>query len=419
MHLDFAIGQCGRVAARLACLLVAVFALCGSLNGQQAGAQEYREIRDYQRADGTTAPIDAAALDRKRLSIQQMLRDGQFGGAENEQLFDEFFHYRIAQFTWNESRNQLPDLRDSLKKRDLKTATGEVRNRLNQLVLDKSMAIVRSDEFAPLVRYNLMLLVSLLDTTEPDFSGQGAVPFPASTTALIDALADSKLPAPVRIAALAGLTRQTDFDLPADVRRTLTQRLSGFANAAEPPAGLDAVAHQWIARRSAQVLGKMAAKWPEANTAEVAKGLGVLVANEQMSLTARCDAAYALGALQVSAYSGVPVRDIAASVADLLVDVSQASYGSADPLKYYLWCVHFSMAGISSGRGIRAAAEGPAAEFVSQLMPKITELMDMVNNTRIKDAELIPQVAAKGQELQEWLKGQGTAAAALPGGATR
>jgi len=143
-----------------------------------------------------------------------------------------------------------------------------------------SMNGLAADATADLVvRVNAMLLVG-------DVNAKGGLPAPAAVVPLTEALTDTRLPAAVRIAALAGLARHAEAGpLPPP---TMTQLVKLVAN----PAVADPVAADWLVSRGLALLAGAGAAAPRDAVAAAA----AILADSTRPLDVRVRAAAVVGA---------------------------------------------------------------------------------------------------------------------------
>jgi hypothetical protein len=147
-------------------------------------------------------------------------------------------------------------------------------------VLITAMKSLAADADADMVtRVNAMLLVG-------DINAKGGKPAAAAIGPLTEAAADTRLPAAVRIAAVAGLARHADAGpLPAPAVAELVKIVAS-------PAMADPVAADWLASRALATLARQAAALPP----EAVAAAAAVLADTGRSLDTRVRAAAVVGA---------------------------------------------------------------------------------------------------------------------------
>lgn len=210
---------------------------------------QYREI------SGVAEPA------RARVEVPRMLADGV---VTNEAIFDDFWKYLSAEFTLAKNASSLPDARRDMR-RFLARATGAARQRLLENLLTNMRAMARDAaegerNFSPAVRVNALLMIGDLNEREPNFRGEGAVPYPAALPALLEYISPERpvtdLNDALRVAALAGVLRHAQEKAgPANPARDEAVRLlQELSQAENPPAGRSEEIHNWLRDRASQIL---------------------------------------------------------------------------------------------------------------------------------------------------------------------
>jgi len=207
----------------------------------------------------------------------QQIREGKFEPAQQGYVSGIV----LPQLALPNNRSSIVQVRQRIRDIITRGATApKVYEAANALVRDAMVGQARDNAAEPIVRVNAMLLVGELQAVDRK-------PWPGSVEPLAAAAADESLPLAVRIAALAGLSRQV-----AEGRGE-----GGFGQAvvpaleqivARPPAG-DPVGSTWIVGRAVELLGVLGA-----NPAAKAALVGML-ADDKADLDLRIRAASSLG----------------------------------------------------------------------------------------------------------------------------
>jgi hypothetical protein len=382
-----------------------------------------REFEEFPQGD----VIRAGEFKGLRFKVMKMCQAGTFENPEEQQDFEKYFKYKIAELTWAASIPDLPKKIGEIKKQDLvpsgRAGTPTAHDRLNQMLLAALSNFAVKDTYHPAVRVNCVLLLGNLDQTEPDGLGANAVPLPAALDKLLAIAGDAKQLDGVRVAAMTGINRHAR----ASANSMNPQGRAAAVKALTSPIVMDNPSgQQWMRRSAAKTLGIMAAKWPEANRPEVVALAQQLMGDGEATLTTRCEAANALGQLDKAAYSGAPVPQLASAAGFLAAELGKSA---GDPnLKYIdeagklsymtsqLLCVHNALKGADGNRGLQAAAPNDAKPFVKDLLTKVAELVDISANNKLQVSDAQSRLAAKGQDLETWLKGKGNGGEAVAAG---
>jgi hypothetical protein len=175
--------------------------------------------------------------------------------------------------------------------------------RLRELIRDVMVILVKQDprperNYHPAVRYNAMLLIGELNSTEA-ITGVGkapAVPWEEVLDVLRENVTDPTQIDGVRVAALIGIQRHAEGDLAPDPRSQIIADLLPILRS-DPPAGRSPRGHEWIQRQVMEILGSLGETGPRnVVVAELRKFL----IDENKLLSLRCSAAAALGQLRYS-----------------------------------------------------------------------------------------------------------------------
>lgn len=291
--------------------------------GQAGLAGGWKQIKTYKAADGSEVKIPAQPR-LKRFRIQEILRSGKVPAAD-EPAFEEYFMYIVAEFTFKRNLSRLAELRSELKRYYLQEAGrdaggSELHDRLAQLMLAQFLAIALDEAFAPAVRYNAILVMGDLNLREGTPPGrEDLVPLPQAVQPLLDVASNRQHPYYLRVGALVGIERhlRSRDGIAAEFRRRLSQDLTAMLQDATD----ESVGGVWLRRRAARCLSLVALKYPDLINPGVGIVLGDIVANDKADLAFRCDAAYALGALEERAIPADSVHKILAGMGDLALSV--------------------------------------------------------------------------------------------------
>lgn len=188
-------------------------------------------------------------------------------------------------------------------------------------------AIVRGN-FHPVARYNAMLWLGDLNTSDPVMFGdpRPAVPMIEMLRFMLDELTNPQQIDPVRVAALAGVGRHVRLDrhLPAGSRRLvgnaaetmIVNAMLGLAEAKEPPEGRSPEAHAWMQRRAIEILGMLGSTGQGNRVVTV---LEQTAGDDSLPIAVRCSAADALGKLNYPANIQINAPEIAKRLGSIAV----------------------------------------------------------------------------------------------------
>lgn len=269
-----------RLPLRL-CLAVALVSCAGLAHGQEAGAKPA-----WSRIE---------SMDETKL-YQQEARTGALGEQSLAWLRDTVVPQLAAEgnrATIERTRRRIRDV--FLNERIFDAASLEAANRV---MVPALVGLAMRDGSAAIVRINAMLFLGELRSKD-------GRPLPAALEPLAAALADAKLPAGVRVAAVAGLARHAAAareEGTADFGKVAGQAVAAVV--AAPPGG-DRDAADWLTSRALEMLPAVAPQ--PAVTAAVVKVLD----DGARSIDVRVRAAAALGAT-----AGADLKPAAARVVE-------------------------------------------------------------------------------------------------------
>lgn len=206
-----------------------------------------------------------------------MLRTGQI---DNQDLFDGYWSWYIAQLSNYAKKDDLSAIRVDVK-RQLLGRSGAPQRRLVLIVLKVAGQIVNDEQFAPIVRYNALLMLGDLNRTEPNAQGQNAVALPEALPYLVKFL-DPKLPADgsvndaLRVAAMIGIQNHIERGgIPnPDARKQVVSLLQQIAQDQPAEGQRPSEINEWLQKRAQEALDKLGsdAAVAERRAAPVAAG---------------------------------------------------------------------------------------------------------------------------------------------------
>ncbi|MEM7313114.1 MAG: hypothetical protein AAF497_08165, partial [Planctomycetota bacterium] len=200
---------------------------------------------------------------------------------------------------------------------------------VSDIMYRASKSIADNSNYHPSARYNALLVLGDLNDVEPVTKGTPKPPVPKETGLrdLLQRYRHSKTSDSIKMAALLGLLRHAQMRThPASPKPMSAGERSGVAKYAvamlgqEKPEARDEGGHNWMRRRSAELVGVCGVAGKDD---AYAKALVKVILDEKSDLTVRCASAEALGKLDLK-NSKLKAEDIAKSLGKLAVDCTSA-----------------------------------------------------------------------------------------------
>ncbi len=409
--------------------LLAVLATL-SLAAGDAIAASYKTIEPKLRQREATSQLGGVVL--------RVLSDpAAFQDAQSRQRFDQYFkEFLFPTMTLYDSNSlgSLGSLRKGFFGRNLgRAAFPEVRAHLTQMAFNEMKAIA-ADDFHPAVRYNAMLIIGRLDEQPAnDTAKQPPVPYPDALDFLLGQLrADpATTPDAVKVGALIGIQRHSRFNLPEQQVEPTRQALVATVTA-ERPTDRPEEAHAWIRALGAEILAEMGELGENNNVHEA---LLSLVADEQMSLTARSRVAHAWKQLKdrYTADAGIDANAAVAALAKLTEAVFEYEMEEAkafiereraganfdvlgeEELKYPRQRILQAINYIGDGfDAIEGALDDDLKTRVARLRTPLEEIRKVAADKKEVDIKLVGMIEQQGERTiipaaQGFIQGEGEA----------
>lgn len=302
-------------------ILVVLVLVGGSEARGQAAAPPYDVVEVPQPLLDGSPESRRLALDLERGALRVIRGDASLDDAQVRNRFDNFFsQFYFAILTHPDHLNEWADRRTDFMRRWVTQASRSqrVHQHLVNLAVRTMAPIVRGN-YHPVARYNAMLLIGELNSTEASTVGDRRPPVPLAGALgfMLRELQNPEQIDAVRVAALNGILRHAriDRDLPAENRRLIgnnaetmiVDAMVQLVTANEPPEGRTLEGHEWIRRRATDVLGMLGST----GQGRVVSALEQVVGDEQAGIDVRCSAAEALGRLNYPADANINVAEIA------------------------------------------------------------------------------------------------------------
>ena len=261
--------------------------------------------------------VKAEAADETKKYVEQ-LKKGEFDAAA--QAFLE--QIALPQLALDGNRKTIERTRRRMREVLLndKQAEAAALEKASRAAVDWLVAQARNPQVDPAVRVNAMLFVG-------ELRGKDGRPWPGATAALSGAAADAKLPAGVRVAAVAGLARHVDAARSAgggdpQLAQATAKSLLTIMTAA--PSATDGAASDWLVSRA---LDMAAVVMPQA-TPEAAAAIAAILDDASRAVDVRVRAAAALGTMATADATINAARAVAA-IRGLAVEAVKADLATA------------------------------------------------------------------------------------------
>jgi hypothetical protein len=310
---------------------------------------------------------------KKRIEFDGLVRRIINGAplAGNEAIFDGYYaSYLFPEWTQTTEKNlnSLPKERDKFVKNSLELSAKNpaAHARLVDLTHTKLSEIAKDPEFHPAVRYNAILIVGLLNETEPN-RGTGVKqmpePYIKALTTLMEELKKPGNNEAVRVGALLGVSRHLEWDnskqavaakIPPAMRTEAITELTSIVSTKIPPAGRSAEGQTWLRRRALEALGHAYALKVEP---EFAKLLDDIIADDAEPISIRCTAAEVMAHVEYQAPGLPAIQPTAKKLGYLALYACHSELLRLEDLKKYDERL-LKISGVASGGGGRGGMPG-------------------------------------------------------------
>jgi hypothetical protein len=393
-------------------LITSLAVLIGwALVQSQALAQAQPQYKEA-RAHATYKTWGNVKTANERKAIDDMLR----GTAPfDEAVFTDFFVKVVfPQFTLkdniygtktvNKLKNTvcaLPDMRRDFRQlfMNREHTSQQARTKLNELTL-KWMALIATDNFHPLARYNAMLLIADLDR-EPGSD----TPYAPALIEMVKALVSQASPDAVRVAALVGIQRHAQAGVEARYEQPLAAKLVELIRVQSPPNGRTRQGHDWIRRQALDTLTAINAR-KQTQDASFTELLDSILQEEAATLPLRAAAVESLLAVKITPPPKFDPGKMASGIARIAVDAYHHELEASDQygrqvvlepgLKYY---------GTLAQRGLAALAAVAQSPKIEELNTKVAKLLELSAEDH-EPFELYDLVASNGADLEAAVTGK-------------
>ncbi len=286
----------------------------------QAGPNQYEILPVPERLrDGSPEEDKRLKTELDRQAISVLRGDASLNDEQIRSRFDGYFtQYYFAILTHPKHLSRWPERRLEFLDRRLGQARSQAAHQhLLNLTIRMMAGIVRGN-FHPAARYNAMLLIGGLNSTEASTVGERRPPVPLNNALrfMLDELQDPEQLDAVRVAALNGILRhaRVDRQLPRENRRLvgnnaekmIVDAMLAIIGQGEPPEGRSEEGHDWLRQRAIDVLAMLGS-----GQSRVVAALQEIVRDEEARVVLRCAAAEALGRLVYPEDANINVAQLA------------------------------------------------------------------------------------------------------------
>jgi hypothetical protein len=253
-----------------------------------------------------------------------------------------------------------------------------------------------------------MLIIGSLNQKEPVLGANAApaVPLPAALTArggLLDAVGDVTQHPAVRAAALVGILRHAESNLPQASQGPVLAKVTAILKE-KPTDAAAAESLAWMKMRAADVCGAL-------GSATSSGDLAAMVVDATLPVNVRCAAAKALGSLKSIDGAALKMPELVAALGNLQLEVC---YGELDraladgdvvnprQIHYQSGCVQTALSGDGKNGGVSKLIKADAAEkaLATNVAKASTDILALVPD---ENASADDGIKAAAQELEKLL----------------
>lgn len=382
-------------AASAAALLTALFVFITGASAQEKQWKEYR-MEEPPRVRG---------------DVMRDLRDGVVRNAS----FDDYWKYRIAEFTFAENGDSLPDKRKRLKNELRMGRRGAAHDKVNELVMGIVPTMIADGELAPVVRINLALVLGDLNRDEGRPPGELPVPLNEAIPELlklldpnrpVDSVNDS-----LRVAALVGINRHVRLRMDPSSQERVLAALAVLLQQGDPPQQRNADVHGWILRLAARAAGNLGTPGRDRGRAELLDAMLAIVGNPGLTYRTRCEVARSMGQIDFRLVAADYDYARAVNVLGNLVSEFSQKVSAPRAMLLYLHCSHAMLNGPEeedNRTSLLDAVSETHKPQATELNRRIEEMLALVDVREIDelDETVMSRIADLGKQLGDSLKGE-------------
>jgi hypothetical protein len=385
------------LAVFLTAILLLGGAVCGSVFAQAGDPAEAAAGALAAEGDFLQDPVDQNQR-KNSASIGTILVQGNFGNTGEQAAFETFCNtYALPRWTQLSTLRDLHKFRQDLINNIRQAKTGQVHDRLNQLILDYMNKLVKNDKYHPAVRFNAMLMIGELNSAE----GSQPTPLESALPVILAAL-DANQSEYVKVAALNGVKRHVASGVNNPQIQTAMLKIAASTDADNSQTDGQA----WMRKQAVEILGMLGSLG--ANN-QVALALSAIIGDAKNPLLLRIRAAESLGKLKFAGASGLNAAELAKSICQLMCDSCDMELKNAAATKEPVsrrglkTCLGPAIEGL---RGVKTLPQVPAQQAkVSSLQKIFDDLLKDLDTIKPDNNEELQKATEKCQtNLTGWLE---------------
>jgi uncharacterized protein (UPF0147 family) len=321
---------------------------------------------------------------------------GRYGNqAEQKQVEDYFENYEFKLWTQQKNAADIAKWRRDFGKLQKQAKPGQIHDRLNDLAFDVLSKKLKTKKYSPTFRLNAILAIGDLNAVE----GGTPTPLPKTLPFLLETLADEKELDAIRVNAVNGIRRhvvagmkdpETSKLIP-DVSKAMLKLASSEDSA---------VGKTWMRTQAVEILGLMGS--PGENN-QVVLLLQSIIENTKLPMKLRCDAADALGQLNLAGASADLKADtLISSLGQLMKEGCEEELNTADEkatsisiriIKTFADAMLSGLGDANKGLGV-ASAKNATAKKIDERKKAIKELINKMDKAEATDNDIRDAVEA-------------------------
>ncbi|MCC6125426.1 MAG: hypothetical protein IT426_10715 [Pirellulales bacterium] len=308
-------------------------------------------------------------------------------------MFDDYFeNYEFKRWTQKKNFPSLHTMRKELKNNCIRSRSGQVHDRLNELVMDVLGKKIKNRKYHPVFLFNAMLAIGDLNATE----GSSPAPLPAALALLLDAIDDAQQLDSVKIAALVGIKRHVALGVKDPKIAAAALKLATVEDSD--------VGKAWMRERAVELLGYLQS--PGQGNA-VVNLLQKIIADKAAALKLRFIAADALGQINLANAAGLNANQLIADLVQLMKDGCDSELKNVKEknetisrrlMKAYLGAV---VAGLGDAtKGVKSLKVQAVDRRIADLQKYLTkELLPVLDNEESTDEDVKKAVEEAPKKL--------------------
>jgi hypothetical protein len=388
---------------RSSCLLAVTALLAASTAFGQARAKPAAKpaAKPIDPKVVAAAQVREVSTEHNKLAtkIRPLKNTGTIAATSRDDV-EQFYGMYATMMTLPGMSTELPSLRQEIRRETVNWGAATDKTGLatvNQVLLAAMQKVAMDPKQTPLARFNCMMVIADLNDVETDRVGRGTPKaMAAAVPILLTAVTDEKVGDAVKVAALVGLLRHAELGI-ADkqIEKQVATELQKLAAEETVPEARSVDGHQWLRRRAIEIVTTIYAKQGTAPK-EFSAALESIVANEELPLVFRAEAAESLG--RVGGAQGTIVDALGeTALAITKAELTPRGY------RYYFRSVQRCLTGADSKGGVLPKlplTEKKLGEELSELLKGINVRMDRIGNDPVQTRG---QMVLEAQRIEDWM----------------